>query len=310
MASSSAKRSREATEAEPGPEVLRWAGDGPGRVLIVCKDGDDEVDRVASEVREHVRTELGLDVADGADDGKIDLVVSIGGDGTLLSVGRLFQGLCPPVVAFNMGTLGFLTPFRPDSWRETLAKVVRGGMPLCNRHRLACRVGKDGAVSVATNEVVLDRGPAPHLLKLDCACDGTFFTVAVADGVIVSTPTGSTAYNLSAGGPMLHPSLPAVVMTPICPHSLSFRPLVFGRNAELQLTCREDSRAEKVQVTIDGGTRLELRRGQTLHVTTHEHPLPCVTDECPTSDWAAAVTGLGWNARPSKRSRAPQRPSL
>lgn len=210
---------------------------------------------------------------------KIDLVVTLGGDGTILHASSLFSaGAVPPVLSFSMGTLGFLLPFREcavayhrnylltsavdiDDFAKALESVYQGKATILNRMRLACTFFDkdlahkgnegDGLSAVPScnrffssyhfadwqvmNEVALHRGSSPHLNTIDIFVDGQHLTEAVSDGLIVSTPTGSTAYSLSAGGPIVHPSLSALVLTPICPRSLSFRPLVFPSSSVVTL---------------------------------------------------------------------------
>jgi len=223
-----------------------------------------------------------------------DFVATLGGDGLLLYANTLFQETAPPpVVAFGAGSLGFLAPFDVDGdgpLEETLDAV---GMeaepwPVSLRMRLRCRVvdqnGGEVAKHEALNEVAIDRGNSPFLSAVECYCNDEHLTTAQADGLIVATPTGSTAYSLSAGGPMVHPSVDAMVFTPICPHSLSFRPIVFPDSCELRFEVAPDARAD-VWVTFDGRSRVRLARGDSLVVTASPHPLPTVLRLGNTADW-------------------------
>ncbi len=232
----------------------------------------------------------------------IDFIVSFGGDGTVLWVSGLFPASVPPVISFAMGSLGFLTSFHTSSCKGTrivpceitiliikdtlflvdsLGHVIHGGFYLTLRSRLKCSIVKGGnelktsefifsdprdSVSFhALNEVVIDRGPSAALVELDCFCDDSPLTTVTADGVIIATPTGSTAYSLSAGGSMVHPSVPTMLFTPICPHSLSFRPLLFHDSATLKISVPQTCRTAAF-VSFDGKNRVKLERGDSLFV--------------------------------------------
>ncbi|EDR09038.1 uncharacterized protein LACBIDRAFT_296215 [Laccaria bicolor S238N-H82] len=215
---------------------------------------------------------------------KIDLVVTLGGDGTILHASSLFSaGAVPPVLSFSMGTLGFLLPFHIDDFSKALESVFTGKATILNRMRLACtfydkdfeKIGKDGDDWQVMNEIALHRGSSPHLNTIDIFVDGQHLTEAVSDGLIVSTPTGSTAYSLSAGGPIVHPSLSALVLTPICPRSLSFRPLVFPSSSIVTLRIGDRSRAP-AGVSMDGRTSHVLNPGESVNVQASPFPVPCI----------------------------------
>ncbi|XP_017838073.1 NAD kinase isoform X2 [Drosophila busckii] len=255
---------------------------------------------------------------DGRDDltDRIDFIVCLGGDGTLLYASQLFQKSVPPVMAFHLGSLGFLTPFRFDNFQEQLTSVLDGHAALTLRSRLSCvmhhkshkRSSKDnaaGAVPAATaadsmlvlNEVVIDRGPSPYLSNIDLFLDGKYITSVQGDGLIVSTPTGSTAYAVAAGASMIHPSVPAILVTPICPHSLSFRPIVVPAGVELKISVSPESRNTS-WVSFDGRNRQELFHGDSLRVTTSRYPVPSICAQDQITDWFASLAdGLHWNVR-------------
>lgn len=169
-------------------------------------------------------------------------------------------------MAFHLGSLGFLTPFQFDNFQEQVSNVLEGHVALTLRSRLRCMIsrkhlGSDGPRGredaptspaespvaanfsqyhkevniLVLNEVVIDRGPSPYLSNIDLYLDGKHITSVQGDGLIVSTPTGSTAYAVAAGASMIHPSVPAIMVTPICPHSLSFRPIVVPAGVELKV---------------------------------------------------------------------------
>ncbi|KAN0116103.1 ATP-NAD kinase-like domain containing protein [Russula decolorans] len=231
---------------------------------------------------------------------KIDLVITLGGDGTILHASSLFKvGAVPPVLSFSMGTLGFLLPFHVDDFSKALESVFQGKATVLYRMRLSCAfsdknggsIGNKGEDWQVMNEVALHRGSSPHLNTIDAFVDGQHLTEAVSDGLIVSTPTGSTAYSLSAGGPIVHPSLSALVLTPICPRSLSFRPLVFPASSSITLRIGERSRAPAA-VSMDGQASHILSPGESVTVRSSLHPIPCI-NRSSISDPALDVQGEG-----------------
>ncbi|EQC41711.1 hypothetical protein SDRG_01668 [Saprolegnia diclina VS20] len=245
---------------------------------------------------------------------EIDFVVSLGGDGTVLWVSSLFHMSVPPVISFAMGSLGFLTPFDISQREEHLKHLIRGGFYLSLRQRLQCTVlrAKPGVVEEvqmpihALNEVVIDRGPSSAMVDLDCFCDGVELTKISADGIIIASPTGSTAYSLSAGGSMTHPSVPCMLLTPICPHSLSFRPLLFHDSATLKIVLPFTARTSSVNVSFDGKTRLRLGKGDALYVRVSSYPLPSVCRLNENEDWFESVkVNLNWNQRREQKPWAP-----
>ncbi|THH08165.1 hypothetical protein EW146_g9085 [Bondarzewia mesenterica] len=214
----------------------------------------------------------------------VDLVITLGGDGTILHASSLFRvGAVPPVLSFSMGTLGFLLPFHVDDFAGALESVFRGRATVLHRMRISCaffdrdgrKIGDDGQDWQLMNEVALHRGGSPHLVSVDAFVDGQHLTESVSDGLIVSTPTGSTAYSLSAGGPIVHPALSALVLTPICPRSLSFRPLVFPASAAITLRIDERSRADAT-VSMDGQVARVLSAGESVTVRASAYPIPCI----------------------------------
>ncbi|KAK5641782.1 hypothetical protein RI129_010329 [Pyrocoelia pectoralis] len=251
---------------------------------------------------------------DGKDDltDKIDFIICMGGDGTLLYASLLFQQSVPPVMAFHLGSLGFLTPFRFDNFQDQVNNVLEGNAALTLRSRLRCIIIKNGELEesnknvkekkestnlLVLNEVVVDRGPSPYLSNVDLFLDGKHITNVQGDGLIVSTPTGSTAYAVAAGASMIHPSVPAIMVTPICPHSLSFRPIVVPAGVELKVSVSPDSR-NTAWVSFDGRNRQELLHGDSLRVTTSIYPVPSICAQDQISDWFDSLAEcLHWNVR-------------
>ena len=193
----------------------------------------------------------------------LDLVVVLGGDGTYLQAVRMLEGRPTPIVGINLGSLGFLTDNRLEEMQTTLKATLNGQMDSRPRAVLNIQLNNTDTL-LALNDMVIERGARTHLINIAISCDGQLVTQTKADGVIVASPTGSTAYNLAAGGPILHPEVKAIVVTPICPHSLTTRPLIFPDHSELSFQIIGDDRT--AQLTIDGQKTLELNSHHKLIV--------------------------------------------
>lgn len=237
----------------------------------------------------------------------VDFVICLGGDGLILHVSTLFKTAVPPVISFNLGSLGFLTPFDYENYSAEITEVLEGSVLLSLRMRLTCTILRDGKPAKefeVLNEVVVDRGASPYLSNLDCFCDDKYITTVQADGIIMSTPTGSTAYSMSAGGSMVHPSVPAILFTPICPHSLSFRPIVFPDAAKLRIDIAEDARSH-AWASFDGKFRQQLRRGDGLVVQMSLYPVPTVNKTDDTGDWFQSLDrAFNFNSRAIQKGLA------
>ncbi|KFY44809.1 hypothetical protein V494_01295 [Pseudogymnoascus sp. VKM F-4513 (FW-928)] len=236
---------------------------------------------------------------------KFDLVLTLGGDGTVLFTSWLFQRIVPPILSFSLGSLGFLTNFEFDRYKSHLNKVMGDeGMRVNLRMRFTCTVYRDGANGddmeegeqfEVLNELVIDRGPSPYVSNLELYGDNELLTVVQADGCIFSTPTGSTAYSLSAGGSLVHPDIPAILLTPICPHTLSFRPMVLSDSLLLRVSIPKNSRAT-AYCSFDGKGRVELKQGDHVTIAASQYPFPTVTRTG--AEWFDSVSRtLRWNTR-------------
>ena len=236
---------------------------------------------------------------------KFDLVLTLGGDGTVLFTSWLFQRVVPSVLSFSLGSLGFLTTFEFEKYKEHLDRVMGDeGMKINLRMRFTCTVWRCGGLGgdmqeaeqfEVLNELVIDRGPSPYVSNLELYGDDELLTVVQADGCIFSTPTGSTAYSLSAGGSLVHPDIPAILLTPICPHTLSFRPMVLSDTMALRVSVPRTSRAT-AYCSFDGKGRVELRQGDCVTITASQYPFPTVTRT--DTEWFDSVSRtLRWNVR-------------
>ena len=199
---------------------------------------------------------------------EMSLVIVLGGDGTYLRAVRLLKGHTVPILGFNMGFLGFLTAHSIDSVFATVDETLKNHMVLHTRSRLHLTVKfKSGkrVIYNALNDVVIERGSFSQLISTALYFDGSLVNHIKADGIIISSPTGSTAYNLAAGGPILHPEVSAIVVTPVAPHSLTTRPLIFPDNKKLVLSL--DKNAALAYLIVDGQKVLELSSEDEVTIT-------------------------------------------
>lgn len=257
--------------------------------------------------------------SDEAERRQMDLIIALGGDGTILWASKQFhQGYMPPLVSFSLGSYGYLCNFMFDEHPEVLDSIMNpdGRLNLDERLRLrvavpgqperdiyrgndltpTCRMTVDGYHIL--NELVVDRGPSPYAIQVEIDFDGQYMTTMVGDGLIVATPSGSTAYNLSAGGSIVQSNTECICVTPLAPHSLSFRPVVLPASTRITLRKPKDKR-NSAWVSLDGATRFELRDGEELHLEAADAKLAMVIE---TNDmmkqWSnRLVHMLNWNRR-------------
>ena len=200
-------------------------------------------------------------------DEDIDFVVSLGGDGTLLDTVTLVQDKGIPVLGINYGSLGYITEFRIEELYDALDTVLVGNYQLDKRVTLDVthtRNGKELSKNRVLNDVVINKAALARIINIETTLDGLYVNDFRADGLIISTPTGSTAYNLSAGGPIVFPSMNAVVITPICPFTLSNRPIVVPDSAEIELRLKTEK--EEVALTLDGQIGFDLTTQDVIKV--------------------------------------------
>ena len=207
--------------------------------------------------------------------GHCDLAIVVGGDGTLLNAARSLAGADVPVLGVNLGRLGFLTDVSPDDMHERLNEIFAGQYEEEHRSLLHASVNRDGQTineSDALNDVVIHKWDIARMIEIETSINGRFLNSLRADGLIVSTPTGSTAYALSGGGPILDPALEALVLVPICPHTLSNRPIVVSDQVKIEIVLHgEDS--TKAQITCDGQVNFELMSGDKVRIRRKDHDL-------------------------------------
>ncbi|MEW5802335.1 MAG: NAD(+)/NADH kinase [bacterium] len=227
----------------------------------------------------------------------IDLLIIMGGDGTLLRAAHVIEGRNIPILGVNLGSLGFLTEITIPELLPTLDAILeRGYYKLDERMMLAAffSSGDQGAVqrSCALNDVVFSKGiHDSQLIELSIKVDGIWINKFLADGLILSTSTGSTAYSLSAGGPILHPSMQAILITPICPHMLTNRPIVVPGNQVIEVTAKKG-----ILVAVDGEFVKELSCDEQVRVRQGEHKLSLI--QAPDKDYYQVLrTKLKWGER-------------
>jgi len=197
----------------------------------------------------------------------VDMVLVLGGDGTLLSVARLLEGTDQPILGINLGSLGFLTELGLEELFGSLERVLEGKFTIETRVRLEAslhREDKQMGHYQVLNDVVINKGALARIIDLETYVDDQKVTNYQADGLIISTPTGSTAYSLAAGGPIIEPTLDVIVISPICPHTLTNRPLVIPGGSRVELCLLSDSGA--VFLTLDGQEGTRLNQGDCVRV--------------------------------------------
>ncbi|EGE81031.1 serine/threonine protein kinase [Blastomyces dermatitidis ATCC 18188] len=260
-----------------------------------------------------------------------DFIVTLGGDGTVLYGSWLFQQVVPPVLSFALGSLGFLTNFDFEHYQSTLETAFRDGITVSLRSRFECtimrsrpRPNQEGQRDLVEeligeesdddtthrpdtmfqilNDVVIDRGPNPTMSSIEIFGDDEHFTSVQADGVCVATPTGSTAYNLAAGGSLSHPENPVILLTAICAHTLNFRPIILPDTIVLRVGVPYNARASS-WAGFDGRERMELCPGDYVTISASRYPFACVTPSAARShDWIQSISRtLNWNSRQKQK---------
>jgi NAD+ kinase len=265
------------------------------RVLVVAKLGPHAGRQLAADIGEwlerhdlEVRYETNTASAIGRHNGvprndidpETDLAIVAGGDGTLLSVARSAAPLGIPILGVNLGSLGFLTELQPEEVFDGLEAVLDGRYSVEHRQMLRVRPVREGQPQqeyALLNDVVIAKSALARMITIEVRVDDAPVATYTSDGLIVSTPTGSTAYNLSAGGPILDPRMSAFVVSPICPHSMSFRPLVVPGDGRVEAILRSDG--EAVYLTLDGQIGFPMEVNDSVSIDTHPSPARLVRIE-------------------------------
>ena len=225
-----------------------------------------------------------------------DFAIVFGGDGSIISAARSLARTKVPVIGVNLGKLGYLAEFNVDELKELFDNIVSGQTSIEKRMMLACTMMKDKNFhGTAVNEIFVAAGPPFRMIELEIRVDGQGVASCMSDGLIVSTPTGSTAYNLSAGGPILSGAMEAVVITPICPHSLSFRALVMNAQRTIELIGRRVNAG--TTVSIDGQVSWPFQQGDIVKVTKAKDKFLVVNNPMRNA-WDTLATKLRWAQKP------------
>ena len=229
---------------------------------------------------------------------KADYAVVFGGDGTILGAARQLCETEVPVIGVNVGKLGFLAEFSIEELSRQFERIISRDVLIEKRMILHCTVQRDGVCvfeSTAVNDVVITAGAPFNMIEMKLAVQEQKLAVCISDGMIVSTPTGSTAYNLSSGGPILSANLSAMVITPLCPHSLSFRPIVIKADNQLKIECMRMN--EQTTLLLDGQVTHKLKIGDVINIQKHAGQFLVVNNPLRTQ-WDTLAGKLNWAEKP------------
>jgi NAD+ kinase len=205
-----------------------------------------------------------------------DCIFTFGGDGTMLATARAVGDSEIPILGVNMGSLGFLTQVPQENFEATLQRLKEGDLQIEDRMVLECRHNRDDSEKLfALNDVVIDKGGVARIIYLHLSLGEEFICTYNADGLIISTPTGSTAYSLAAGGPILSPQMKAIIADPICPHTVTQRPMVFPHSETLEV--RVESPHDEAVLTVDGQVAVNLKSGDTVSIREARHTIKLIT---------------------------------
>src|SRR6202158_5672792 len=278
--------------------------------MLVAKRGNPEAAVLAKQIQEHypdrtflaehhLAEELGWDRSGPEHElaARADLVIVLGGDGTFIHAARLVAGRPVPILGINLGSLGFMTEIPRREAFAALDEVLAGRLTTDSRMKLSCRLLRADQVifqDEVLNDVVIGKGALARIGDHEMLVEGQYVTTFKSDGVIVATPTGSTAYSMSAGGPIVHPSMDAMIVAPICPHALTQRPIVVPGDQSISIELKSD--VPDFYLTIDGQTGHRLKKGDRLDV--HKSPNRVLLVRNPRLDYFSILRQkLRWGER-------------
>lgn len=234
---------------------------------------------------------------EGAIPGMVNMIIVLGGDGTLISVARNVGDLRTPILGVNLGSLGFLTEVTLAELYQVLAQVVRGQFTVTSRMMLDAVVRRDGTEvgrHRVLNDVVINKGALARIIDMEAWVDDSYLTTFKADGLIIASPTGSTAYNLAAGGPIVYPALHCLVISPICPHMLTNRPIIVSDKAVIRVEVKFHD--EDVVLTADGQVGMSLKGGDVVELRKSKSSTLLI--KSPSKDYFEVLrTKLRWGER-------------
>jgi NAD+ kinase len=273
-----------------------WRGEMMHRIAVVYKHGREDAGSFAEELKTwleargvRVFSQENPEDGDSQDPGAHPVIpadteaaIVLGGDGTFLSVARALQDQSTPIIGVNLGGLGFLTEISRDMCFRDLEEILAGKYEVEERMRLRVSIQRrqqEILRQTVLNDVVINKGALARIVDLKATIDGRYLTNYRADGLIVATPTGSTAYNLSAGGPIVYPTARAIVLTPICSFTLTNRPIILPADVHVQVELGE--RSQDVSLTCDGQVGCELAPADLVHIASSPTPLRLIKPQSP-----------------------------
>lgn len=273
------------------------------RLLLLGNSEKPRVREAVQDIRpwlaERAKVTVDLEMDYRPEAGEFELAVVFGGDGSMLRVARHLGGARVPILGINVGKFGFLTESTAEQAHEVLTDVLEGRCRVVDRMMLQCGLMRDGRCveeSVGLNDVVVSRTALSRLISIGFHVNGELVTTYRADGLIVSTPVGSTGHSLSAGGPLVYPELDCFVVAPICPHTLTNRPLLLPPAAEMEFVTGDF--CERPVVTVDGQVTMELMQEDRVRVSRAEQPLKLVRTDRRTF-FETLHDKLGWGGQPA-----------
>ncbi|MCK5330313.1 MAG: NAD(+)/NADH kinase [Candidatus Marinimicrobia bacterium] len=270
------------------PGIIAWADANRLKIYLTT--------RILSEIKDKSCSSCGV-IENANDFLTMDFVLTLGGDGTILSAARAVGNRKTPILGIHLGDLGFLAEVTVNDLYSRLEQVAKGYYSTQPRMVLRCEIhnGSKSRTCYSLNEIVIDKGKSHRLISAQLQAAGRFVASYKADGVIVATPTGSTAYSLAAGGPIVAPGLSALVVSPICPHSLTYRPLVLPDDMELEITF-PGAIAKNMAVTVDGQIVEYLNNSPKIIIRKADHQILMITFK-DSNYFHTLRTKMGWGRR-------------
>ncbi len=244
-------------------------------IKIITKPNDVHSDDKARELATLLK-DKNVDVVRGGEQQteQVDLIIVMGGDGSLLSTARTFVDKKIPILGINLGRLGFLADVSVTNMEEIITEVLNGNFTKEERHLLSCQIEQDGKILgqfLALNDAVVHRRETLKIIEFDLFINNKFVNNQRADGLIITTPTGSTAYALSGGGPIMHPSVNAIGLVSICPHTMSHRPLLVSGDSEIMIKVKDSENG--AIISFDGQTSVSIKVGQDIRLRQYSNAI-------------------------------------
>lgn len=273
-------------------------------VLIIVNQKKKDSSQITQDIKDYLKKDnidvrvfhSGFSTYELKDLEGIDLAFSLGGDGTVLYASRLLVDFNIPIIPVNLGTFGFITEVSKSEWLSAFEEYRSGLLGVSSRIMLDITVSRDGAVIEkfkGLNDIVINADGIAKLLNLNVDLNQDSLGIYRADGVIVATPTGSTAYSLAAGGPIIHPDMSSMILSPICPFSLSNRPIVMPSSDRIKIKVEREQRAQVI-LTVDGQIAFPLEAGDVIRITQFEKKVNIIRSD-KRSFYEVVKSKLGWS---------------